>query len=111
MKTISRINRDALQDFQLRIGIAVGPVIGGVVGAGKPQYDIWGDTVNVASRMESTGLMGRIQVTETAADLLFRNNESPISIECRGPIEVKGKGQLITYLVNPNYQIQQSTPL
>lgn len=48
-------------------GLNHGPVIAGVVGAQKPQYDIWGNTVNVASRMDSTGLMGRIQVTEDTA--------------------------------------------
>lgn len=48
-------------------GLNHGPVIAGVVGAQKPQYDIWGNTVNVASRMDSTGVMGRIQVTEDTA--------------------------------------------
>lgn len=52
METLQRINKDALQDFKLRVGIAVGPVIAGVVGAVKPQYDIWGDTVNVAVSLQ-----------------------------------------------------------
>lgn len=96
METIQRINRDALQDFKLRVGIAVGPVIAGIVGAVKPQYDIWGDTVNVASRMESTGITGRIQITEAVRDMIAK---SDIQVECRGPVMVKGKGELTTYLV------------
>lgn len=99
MEAIQRINRDALQDFKLRIGIAVGPVIAGIVGAMKPQYDIWGDTVNVASRMESTGVIGRIQVTEEVARILQSEPSSRFEVECRGPIMVKGKGELTTYLV------------
>ena len=50
------------QNFSLRVGVARGPVVAGVVGGSKPQYDIWGNTVNVASRMETTGDMARIQV-------------------------------------------------
>lgn len=70
-------------------------------GATKPTYDIWGDTVNVASRLESSGILGRIQVTEQVAQILI--NRDQFEVECRGPIEVKGKGLLTTYLVvTPN---------
>lgn len=98
---IEALNRDALQDFKLRIGIAFGPVIAGVVGCNKPQYDIWGDTVNVASRMESTGVAGKIHVTKQMADQV--RCMPRIRAQCRGPISVKGKGELVTYLIDRHH--------
>lgn len=97
MEALARINKDALQEFKLRIGISSGPVIAGVVGALKPQYDIWGDTVNVASRMDSYGVIGRINVTESVANILMQC--STLELECRGPVLIKGKGEMVTYLV------------
>ncbi|XP_075978653.1 adenylate cyclase type 2 Ac76E [Anticarsia gemmatalis] len=100
MTILDQINRESFQRFKLRIGLNHGPVIAGVVGAQKPQYDIWGNTVNVASRMDSTGLMGRIQVTEDTAKVLM---SAGYTCECRGPTYVKGKGTLTTYFVKtPN---------
>ncbi|CAG9770971.1 unnamed protein product [Ceutorhynchus assimilis] len=96
MTSLEQINRDAFQRFKLRFGLHHGPVIAGVVGAQKPQYDIWGNTVNVASRMDSCGIMGRIQVTEDTAEIL---KNAGWSCECRGPTYVKGKGTLTTYFV------------
>jgi adenylate cyclase 2 len=107
-ETMETINKDALQDFKLRIGIAIGPVIAGVVGSVKPQYDIWGDTVNVASRMESTGQLGKIHVTGEMADLL--KSVPLMRVECRGEIPVKGKGNLVTYFIHEADDVEdQST--
>ncbi|KAL4642212.1 adenylate cyclase type 2-like isoform X1 [Arapaima gigas] len=90
------INRHSFNSFRLRVGINHGPVIAGVIGARKPQYDIWGNTVNVASRMETTGQLGKIQVTEETSSVLQKLG---YSCECRGLIDVKGKGELRTYFV------------
>lgn len=90
------INKHSFNNFKLRIGINHGPVVAGVIGAQKPQYDIWGNTVNVASRMDSTGVLGKIQVTEETSKVLQKLG---YTCERRGIIKVKGKGQLCTYFV------------
>jgi class 3 adenylate cyclase len=81
--------------LQLRIGVSRGPVIAGVIGSQKFSYDIWGDTVNMASRMESTGIPGRVQVTEPVAETASDSFE----FEARGPVQVKGKGEMQTFLL------------
>ncbi|RDD47118.1 Adenylate cyclase type 2 [Trichoplax sp. H2] len=96
MSIINRINTHAFNNFKMRIGINHGPVVSGVIGARKPQYDIWGDTVNVASRMDTTGLIGHIQVGEETAAIL---QSYGFTLICRGKIPVKGKGELTTYFV------------
>ncbi len=79
----------------IRIGIDTGPVVAGVIGRHKFTYDLWGDTVNTASRMESHGVAGRIQVTEAT----YRHLRDRYRFEERGEVEVKGKGRLRTYLL------------
>jgi class 3 adenylate cyclase len=82
---------------QLRVGVATGPVVAGVIGARKFSYDLWGDTVNTASRMESHGVGGAVQITEaTRARLGARR-----AVEERGEIDVKGRGRMRTWLLRP----------
>jgi adenylate cyclase len=82
-------------ELQIRVGMHVGPAIGGVIGLKKFIYDVWGDTVNTASRMESHGLPGRLQVTESAR----RRLEHAFTFESRGVVEVKGHGPMRTFFV------------
>uniref|UniRef100_A0A8C7XAS6 Adenylate cyclase type 3 n=1 Tax=Oryzias sinensis TaxID=183150 RepID=A0A8C7XAS6_9TELE len=94
--TLMNINYQSFNNFMLRIGLNKGGVLAGVIGARKPHYDIWGNTVNVASRMESTGVMGNIQVVEDCYNIL---KEYGFRFVKRGPIFVKGKGELLTYFL------------
>jgi len=92
-KEIVRFKGGDGKPFRLRIGINTGPVVAGVIGTKKFTYDLWGDTVNVASRMESHGLEGRIQVTEATYERL----KDKYLFEPRGATPVKGKGEMMTY--------------
>ena len=88
------------EDFGVRIGINTGPVVGGVIGKKKFIYDVWGDTVNVASRMESTGTPGAVQVSNET----YRRISNMYVFEDRGEIEVKGKGMMRTWLIKSRKQ-------
>uniref|UniRef100_A0A671XQK8 Adenylate cyclase type 6 n=1 Tax=Sparus aurata TaxID=8175 RepID=A0A671XQK8_SPAAU len=90
------INEHSFNNFQMKIGLNMGPVVAGVIGARKPQYDIWGNTVNVASRMDSTGVPDCIQVTTDLHHVLVNNG---YQLDCRGVVKVKGKGEMTTYFL------------
>jgi class 3 adenylate cyclase len=83
------------QPLAVRIGIDTGPVVAGVIGTSKFSYDLWGDTVNTASRMESQGVAGCIQVTART----YQRLRDGYRFERRGPIPVKGKGEIVTYFL------------
>ncbi|MBU0491596.1 MAG: adenylate/guanylate cyclase domain-containing protein [Chloroflexi bacterium] len=83
------------EPIRLRVGMNTGPVVAGVIGRHKFIYDLWGDAVNTASRMESNGLVNVVQVTQSVRDQLGDKYE----FEARGPIYVKGKGEMVTYLM------------
>lgn len=92
-KTINEIPEIAEHHFQIRIGIQCGPVVAGVIGSKKFIYDLWGDTVNTASRLEASGAPGRIQVSRDVYERL----KDEFDFEERGVISLKGKGELQAY--------------
>jgi len=106
-ESIARIDAAARLGITFRVGIHCGPVVAGVIGTKKFIYDVWGDTVNVASRMESLGAPGRIQVSQAVMERL----RDAYTFEDRGLIEVKGKGLSRTYfLVDPAQSLRQIDP-
>ena len=94
-QAIRNFNTRNHQDLSLRIGINIGPVVAGVIGLTKFIYDLWGDAVNVASRMESSSIPGQIQVTE----IVHQRLQSQFDFQERGTVSIKGKGDMTTYLL------------
>jgi adenylate cyclase len=94
-RAIRKFNLDTGHQFKIRIGISTGPVVAGVIGTSKFSYDVWGDSVNMASRMETTGLANEIQVSEATYAII----KTEFQLEHRGIVYVKGKGEVNAYLL------------
>jgi class 3 adenylate cyclase len=92
---VARRSDPSGRPLAVRIGIDTGPVVAGVIGTSKFSYDLWGDTVNTASRMESDGIAGCIQVTARTRKRL----QGGYRFERRGPVQVKSKGEMVTYFL------------
>ncbi len=92
---LDRFNENKQLGLQIRIGINSGPAVAGVIGKKKFIYDVWGDSVNIASRMESHGTPGRIHISQDTYDLI----QNDFLCERRGTVEVKGKGQMTTFFL------------
>ncbi len=97
LEVVEAFNVRTKQRWQIRVGMHTGPVVAGIIGSKKFAYDLWGDTVNIASRLESHGEPGMIQVSQATAFLLAKD----FWLEKRGPIELKNRGEMMAYrLVN-----------
>jgi len=95
MEAVRQIGAQFGENLEARIGIHSGEVVAGIIGQHRFIYDVWGDTVNTASRLESSGLPNRIQISEAT----YQRINDKFHCELRGPIEVKGKGAMLTYFL------------
>jgi len=95
-KTVTHLNAGHEGNLRIRIGIHTGPVIAGIIGTHKFSYDLWGDTVNIASRMESHGVVSGIHVSSSVYERL----KEKYLFEKRGMIPIKGKGDMETWLLS-----------
>ena len=88
----------------MRVGIHTGPVVAGIVGVKKFQYDIWGDTVNIASRMESSGEVGQVNISEATYALV--KSEAGFTFASRGKVQAKGKGDMEMHFVRRRNEVK-----
>ena len=107
MEAVECINAAQGYKLQVRIGMATGPAMAGVVGKHKFLYDLWGSAVNNASRMETHGLPGRIQLADAARQLL----DAEFALEERGVIDVKGMGAMRTWFLNGRSTAPKAAPV
>ncbi|MEO1260234.1 MAG: adenylate/guanylate cyclase domain-containing protein [Bacteroidota bacterium] len=97
LKRKAKLDAAGKPGFEMRVGVHTGPVVAGIVGVKKFQYDIWGDTVNTASRMESHGEAGKVNISQSTYEIL--KDDADFSFEPRGKIAAKGKGEVEMYFV------------
>lgn len=92
------LDASGIPAFEMRVGIHTGPVVAGIVGVKKFQYDIWGDTVNTASRIESSGAVGKVNISQSTYEIL--KNDANFKFENRGKVQAKGKGEIEMYFIS-----------
>jgi adenylate cyclase len=97
LRAMERVNATTETEWRIRIGVDTGPAVAGVIGSHKFVYDVWGDAVNLASRLETSSLAGRIHVSERVAKELGDR----FDLEARGEVDLKGKGTMQTYFLLP----------